>query len=241
MGRRQPPRSAISRRRLAILIGAPCFLLVVGAGVVWLQGRSAKSDIALRLETVLAKTQAKMNERTRAKLIKDYLAIGPHRALVIAPKAQAHWWTGDWPTASDAEEKALERCQLVYDEICGSVAVDDEMVRPDGDAVARDMPRVKYAGDFDPAQIPVIRPIVATRADVVGYLRSAEPKAAAIHSRGIVSIVSGATTQRRAETQALKLCNDGASSRDADGPCYLYAIGNKVVLTQRKTGPLTKP
>ena len=39
------------------------------------------------------------------------------------------------------------------------------------------MTRVRYAGDFDPTQIPGIRVTVAARADVVGYRQALGAKA----------------------------------------------------------------
>ena len=169
--------------------------------------------------------------------------ISAHRAFAIAPKAQAHWWTGDWPTAGVAEVKALERCQIAFNEPCELLAVDDAMTPRKGvnAHILHDMPRVGYSGDFDPAQIPGVRRLVELRADVAGYLKAAGPKAAAIHPRGLVFIVTGASSQRRAELDALKNCNDDEASKDSDGPCYLYAQGDKVVLPQRQTSAITRP
>lgn len=184
-----------------------------------------------------------MNERARAKLVADYLAIARHRAFAIAPKAQTHWWTGDWPTAGTAEEKALERCQIAFNEPCELVAVDDAMTPRRGvnAHIRHDMPRVGYSGDFDPDQIPGIRKLVGKRGDVVGYLQSPEPKAVAIHPRGLLAVVAGALSQNLAELQALKLCNDDDARKEGDGPCYLYAVGKSVVLPRRQTSPISKP
>ena len=193
--------------------------------------------------SILAGTQAGLSDKSRAKLIADYMATGRHRAFVIAPKARTHWWTGDWPTPEAASEKALERCQLAFDVPCHAIAIDEGMTTASGaDAPGpRDMPRLHYAGDFDPAQIPGIRVTVATRADVAGYRQALGPKAAAIHPRGILAIVTSATSQHRAASQALKRCNDDELRRVADGPCFLYALGDTVVLPQRQTSAVTKP
>ncbi|WP_051335349.1 adenylate/guanylate cyclase domain-containing protein [Methylocapsa acidiphila] len=241
--RQTPAKPRFSFRLLAFSGVAAGLVVALALGGLYLVRHAARLDLAARLEAVLTASQAKMNERTRTKLVADYLAIGPHRALAIAPKAQSHWWTGDWPSVAAAEEKVLERCQIAYNEPCELAAVDDAMApMTDGATHAtREMARVTYAGPFDVEQIPAVRPLVAKRADVVGYLEAPEPKAAAIHPRGVLTVVSGAASQRRAESQALKLCNDDDAAREADGRCYLYAQGSRIVLSQRQTSPIAKP
>jgi class 3 adenylate cyclase len=243
MQRRSPPKPAPSRRALALAALAAVLLVALGVLATYFVRQSTKADRTAQLGTILDATQAKLNERTRAKLIEDYFAIGLHRAFAIAPKAQARWWTGDWSTSTAAEEKVLERCQIAYDEPCALAALDEAITVPAGEPPrpGRDMPKVHFSGDFDPAQIPAIRQLVSERADVVGYLQAPEPKAAAIHPRGIIAIVTGATAQRRAETQALKLCNEDGARKEGDGPCFLYAVGNKVVLPQRRTVSVSRP
>ena len=55
---------------------------------------------------------------------------------------------------TEAEEAALEACQIRHGSPCIVVAVDDEVrISSPTDAVRRDMPRVRYAGTFDPARI----------------------------------------------------------------------------------------
>ncbi len=244
MPRRQAPALKASRRRFGLLAGALSLCLVLTVGATYLAHRGAAIDLATQLDSILSDTQAKLNEKTRAKLVADYLAIGRHRAFAIAPKAQSHWWTGDWPTAEAAAEKALERCQLAFGEPCVLIATDEMMSSQIGQSErpARDMSRVSYSGDFDPAQIPGTRQLVSMRADVVGYLSAPGPKAAAIHPRGLLTIVTSAGSQRRAESQALKLCNDGEAYRDADGPCYLYALENRSCpASTADRRPITKP
>jgi class 3 adenylate cyclase len=243
MQRRSLPKPASSRRALVLSAVGAVLLVALGVSTTYFMRRSTKIERTAQLGTILDATQAKLNERTRAKLIEDYFAIGLHRAFAIAPKAQARWWSGDWSTSTAAEEKVLERCQIAYDEPCALAALDEAIAPPAGETPrrGRDMPKVRYSGDFDPAQIPAIRQLVSERADVVGYLQAPEPKAAAIHPRGIITIVTGATTQRHAETRALKLCNDNDSRKEVDGPCFLYAVANKIVLPQRRTVSVSRP
>ena len=102
------------------------------------------------------------------------------------------------------------------------------------------MPRARYAGSFDPAQIPAVRPAVRERADIVNYRSVPGPKAAAYHPNGgRVFIVSGAATQHAAEEEALKACNADPSRNGADGSCFLYAVGDQVVLSRRLQRPMS--
>ena len=93
--------------------------------------------------------------------------------------------------------------------------------------------------ELDPDRIPGVRSNVASRPDVLGYASVAGPKAAAIHVRGVFTVITSTMTQRGAEVQALKACNDDPASRRSDGACYLYAVGNDVILPQRLSAPLT--
>lgn len=243
MDRPKPPGAR--RSNWWTLYAGASILLILAVGVLGYRTleRSRIASLASGLDAVLAATQAKTSNKIRAKTISDYLAIAPHRALAIAPKTQAHWWTGDWPSADTAIEKVLERCQLAFNESCQIVAVDEELMDQQGTSATlpRDMPRMLYSGAFDPAEIPGLRQIARDRNDVVNYAKAPEPKAAAIHPRGLITIVTGAASQRRAEIQALKLCNDDDSAKDSEGPCFLYAQGNQVVLPQHRTTPISQP
>jgi hypothetical protein len=104
----------------------------------------------------------------------------------------------------------------------------------------RDMARARYAGSFDPAQIPGLRLAARERADIANYRSAPGPKAAAYHpGGGRFFTVSGAATQRTAEEEALKACNSDPTRNGAEGACFLYAVGDQVVLPRRLREPLT--
>jgi len=230
--RRDLPRRPARRRAWRVPVAAALGALVLAlAGYrLW----SPHADAAAQLADALTTHEPGLDPERRARLLADYRALKPHRAFAFAPKAGSHWWSGDWPSPADAEEKALERCQMRFGEPCALAALDETFV----DKSPREMPRVGYAGKFDPERIPGVRKAVAQRADVVGYAEAPEAKAAAIHSRGVLAISTGARTLAQAEARALKLCNDDDAARDADGVCYLYAIGDDVVLSRRLIAPV---
>jgi hypothetical protein len=51
-----------------------------------------------------------------------------------------------------------------------------------------------------------------------------------------IELATGAVGQFEAEKAVLDKCNTGSN---ALGPCFLYAVGNQVVLPQRSTKPLS--
>jgi len=226
-----------ARRAWAIAVAVS--IVLAGPAAYYLYPRVSPFDFADALGKALASLEPGLDERQRANLIATYLASPAHRAIAFAPVAGGHWWTQDWQGSQTAEEKVLERCQIRFGEPCRLVAVELKMT-PASDSGTHDMARVNYAGKFDPEQIPGVRRTIATRADVSGYAGAAGPKAAAIHPRGVLTTNTGAPTQELAEARALKRCNDDKATRDGDGACLLYAIGDDVVLSKRLTSPASK-
>ena len=170
-----------------------------------------------------------------------YAEAKPHKAQAAAPEHTGLWRADSRPNAENAETAALENCQVSYGWPCVLLAVNDtpQPVPPDGKWPRRDMPRARYAGSFDPAQIPGTTPAVRERSDIISYRAASGPKAAAFHPNGgRVFIVTGAVSQYAAEEQALRVCNTDRPSYGTSGPCFLYASGDAVVLPQRLIEPL---
>ncbi|MBR0645600.1 caspase family protein, partial [Plastoroseomonas hellenica] len=175
--------------------------------------------------------------------LRDYFADRTNRAFAVAPEAGSYWRIGGLGAPALAEERALEGCQLRYGVACVLIAVNDEIRRPAAgtDWPRRDMPRFAAAEAFDVQRIPVLS--AATRAHplATGYAAAAEPKAMAIHPWGRFFVSSGASSQEVAEAAALAACNGDADRNGRDGPCLLYAVGNRVVLAARRTQATLAP
>lgn len=234
----RPSRWAVAAALLA--------LAVMGAGVAVWSTRDLTAvlpgGLQAQLTAALQNSIPKMPIDRRQRMIDAFVKGKAHRAMAVAREAQRAWWTHGWSSREAAEEKALERCQQYFDELCGLVVTDDVVARlgVDGNLTVRDAPRVRYNGVFNPERIPAIDKNVEQRMDVVGYLTAASPKASAFHAAGILHVVTAAPTQRAAEEQALRACNDDpARNRAGGGPCYLYSVDNRVVLPLRATGAIT--
>lgn len=235
------PRSVLPR--LAAIAAAAVALVTAVAAVLWSQGwHFGSTTLEERLAGVLAAAVPQRAVDKRRSDLEAYLAGRHHRAFAVAPKAHGVWRTHGWGSRLEAEEKVLERCQMHYDEACGLVAADNDVV---SNAIAanlavRSADRVRFSGTFTPDRLPGVAQSVRDRADVVGYVAARGPKASALHPLGVLRIVQSAVSQREAEAVALRGCNEEATQLQAgSGPCYLYAVDNRVVLPLRSTVPLT--
>jgi Caspase domain len=191
------------------------------------------------LVNALATLAKSLDQKIRDDAAAGYQAGKPHKAIAANPLNGGISWVSGEDSEQSAEDAVLERCEVGHDGPCVLVAIDETVKYSGGDQVVpRAMPRVHYAGAFDPARIPYLLADVRARPDVVGYLSAPNFKAAAYHPKGRLFVVSGAASQRAAEAQALDACNTDPSRRGQGGPCFLYAASNDVVLPRRTTAPI---
>ena len=178
---------------------------------------------------------------TTEESLRKYLAEKTHRAFALSLPDGQTYRTFDWPAPEMARQMVLEGCQMLYGLPCVLFAEDDEARAPPGgrDWEPQDMPRVRYAGPYDPAQVPGLPSTVRRSTAVAGYRQAPAPKAMALHPWGRPFAVSAAPNQRESEIEALARCNAEPSRGGRDGPCYLYAVGDRVVLPQRRVEPVT--
>jgi hypothetical protein len=172
---------------------------------------------------------------------KDYETEGAHKAIAVATKAHRTYRVFGAQTDETAIVATLEGCQIFHGEPCTLVAVGDKIeAAPSGPPPIRDMPRTRYAGRFEPDQIPSGDSRVLSRADITSYASIIGPKAAAFHPWGVgrLFVVTSARSQFEAEEQALAQCNKDPIRKGEDGSCFLYAAGDRVVLPQRLRKPV---
>ena len=164
---------------------------------------------------------------------------GAHQALAVS-RVPAGTWRTFRESADNAKEAVLEGCQIFYGNPCTLTAVDGELVTGSGGSIpaTQDMPRVRYAGTFDPNQIPASNAQVRRRKDVVEYLDANGPKAVAYSLLGgKLYVTTRAASQRAAEEMAIDACHLDRLDGGVDRPCYLYAVGTQVILPRRFTKP----
>ena len=259
--------AAAARRKLPVplLIAALVAIVIAGGAALWLLRPSARSSVAAdrggqggadqapgaapgpaspmqALAARLAEIAPALSQPARENAVREYANSPVHKAQAVSISPAGFWTHWNAASADAAAEAALEGCQVYFGHPCRLVAVDDRLqpVAADGKLAAREMVRVAYAGNFDPAQIPGVGDALRKRRDVAGYVAAAGPKAAALHPmRSRLFIVTEAASQHAAEETALKTCNDDTASKALKGPCLLYAVDNRVVLPLRLNEPLT--
>ncbi|SDR35900.1 Uncharacterized protein, contains caspase domain [Rhizobiales bacterium GAS113] len=194
--------------------------------------------LAAQLDKILSALPA----TARDNITKTYVAAGQHKALAYNVQSSGSWRATAWPTPLEAEDAALEGCEAYFAGACGLIAVDESVLATtDGTSAIHSMLRNRYAGIFDPEQIPGIMPAIRHRADVQSYAAAAGAKAAAYHPWGQIYLVTRAHSQNSAEADALAACNGDPTRKGQGGPCYLYASADQVVLPRRLRLPLTQP
>ena len=197
------------------------------------------ADLQQTLRKAVQKVLPALNSAHLDVALKSYADGKDNKAIAGSRERNATWRFTNRESAYAAEQATLEGCQLFHASPCILLAVNGTVVNTpeDGTWVTRSMSRASYEGQFNPQQIPIVRPEVRGRKDVADYSFGREPKAIAIHPWGLLFIASGSASQASAEAEALKNCNDDPARAGKDGPCFLYAIGNHVVLPLRITGP----
>jgi caspase domain-containing protein len=195
--------------------------------------REARDALLARLAVLAPGMSAQRREEVAVRY-EGFRA--PHKAQAVSAQGPNAWRAGG-ESPGAAEQNALEACQVRYGHGCVLLAVDDKVQPAGGNPQGRDMPRVRYDGQFEPSRMPFVSANLRQRSDVAGYGTTAGPKAMAIHPWGRVFTSTGAADQRTAETRALAECNADPGRKGSDGPCLLYAVGNHVVLPQRLSEP----
>ena len=188
----------------------------------------------------LAKASPSLSAASRESLVTAYEAARRHKALAAYPPAST-WRTSGWASASLAEERALEGCEVRHGRPCVLVALNDVLQPAEAMAMRRPMPRAAYDGPFDPERIPAVEDGLRHRPDVAGYRAAKSPKAAAFHPSGRVFVATDGSNQREVEERVLGECMADPQRNVQSGPCFLYAVGDQVVLTKRATAAMAAP
>jgi len=200
---------------------------------------SAAPSLTDQMLARYAITAPGLSYQVRQTNAQDYEKEKAHKAQAVSLSPPGLWRSGSRETAEVAEEAALENCQIYHGNPCILVAVNEKLVpiAPNGEWPRRDMSRVRYAGNFDPNQMPAVAHL-RQRRDIAGYAAAPGPKAIAYGPPSRVMIEIGAPSQREAETRVLDACNEDLRRNGLPGGCFLYAVGNQVVLPQRLRKPM---
>ena len=197
------------------------------------------TEFQQNLRRAMQKAIPSVSQTHLDNVVKPYSEAKDNKAIAGSREKNGSWRFTNRESAFAAEQTTLEACQLANANPCILVAVNGTIASmpDDGTWVARTMSRVTYEGQYNPQQIPIVNADTRGRRDVADYSFARAPKAIALHPWGMLFVSTGKPDQAAAEADALKTCNEDPRRAGKDGPCFLYAIGNRVVLPQRITGP----
>nr|UXE44780.1 hypothetical protein Hi04_10k_c377_00009 [uncultured bacterium] len=196
----------------------------------------APADLSARLTEALRKALPALSDQARQGLVKRFADSPPSgRAMAVYPP------TGMRAEASgnpDAASYVLERCAFRAGRPCVLIAEGNEIAVPDATGLwprRSDTTLFNYTGLFEPAMVPLVKPEIRARREVVGYRALKGPKAAALTPDALY--IETAATQHDAEQRALDACSRDPARSDAG--CFLYAVGDGVVLPRWHSSPET--
>jgi hypothetical protein len=194
------------------------------------------SDLSKALNQIMSATTPDLYFHKRELMIDEYEKASFNKALAVNVRKREYWETTDDDSRAMVGERTLEGCQLRFGSPCKLLAVNDDLASL-GQTSEQDMPRLRYSGGFDPTQLPVVKDDVRKRPDVQNYLSTQQPKAMAIHPIGQIFVVTDMPTAKEAGDAAVARCDLAPGRNKSDGPCYLYAVNNDVVIAKRPAFP----
>ncbi len=213
--------------------GLLCAMLLTSAAVAGPITAERKSQFEKAMNVIMASVTPKLIDLQRERLVRDYVEGKPNKGQAVEPVEGHYFRSVAHEDYGVAGERTLEACQLMFGKPCALLAVNDE-IAAEGGLMPKDMPRLHYSGEFDLAKIPIIRAVTRARADVQSYFGAAGPKAVAIHPWGFLFISTGKANSRDAQDAALAACNADPRRQSRDGNCFVYAVDNQVIISERR-------
>jgi hypothetical protein len=193
------------------------------------------SNVGARLDEAVRTVLPDLPDQIREPLVRRYLESSPSgRAIAVHPPSGVRAIVSD---KADAAEYALALCAFRAGHPCALIASGDDVRSPEvsGGWSRDDATLLRYAGLFEPDRVPLVEPETRTRADVMAYRSLKGPKAVALRPDALY--IETASNQHAAEWHALEDCHHDPAHGTAR--CFLYAIGDGVVLPRWHDVPAT--
>jgi hypothetical protein len=210
-----------------------CACIIPSTAFGGLTNAERKSQFEKALSVIISAATPQVPASVRERIIKDYLEAKLNKGLAVQLADGQYFRHPINEDQTVVADRTLESCQLRFAKPCVLIAVNDEIVS-DGGLISKEMPRLNYAGKYDVSQIPIIRSATRKRPDVQNYDKAMEPKAMAIHPWGRVFMSVGNASAKEAQETALAKCNNDQDRNGRDGRCFVYAVNNDVVLSERR-------
>jgi hypothetical protein len=182
--------------------------LVPGLAYAGLTNAQRKSEFEKALSLIISSATPQVPPDTRETMIREYQEARINKGFAVELVNANYWRSTQHERPEVTRERTLEGCQLRFGHACALVAVNDE-ITSEGQLISEEMARLKYAGKFDPMEVPIIRSAARKHTDVSLYTLKMEPKAMAIHPYGKVFVSVGNENVKEAAETALAKCNSG--------------------------------
>jgi len=167
-----------------------------------------------------------LSRQSRVEVLHDYTAAAGNQKVYTLAVSPA----GSWDSMADPRESQADRARNVLQRCEHRARVRCLLVYENGQATGEKAPRpgaITYPEKFDPAALPFLPADVQT---AVGA-RFAEGKphrALAISAFGVAGLVVAGPSEEEAAKLALDKCRSASGGK----PCFLYAVGDKVVFNR---------
>jgi hypothetical protein len=203
----------------------PCYLYAIRNYVVIGQRFTAPRPPPATIADVVVWYASRLDPRCAA--------AAPYKAFVLGlSRVVVNCTYSGLADQTLAEQLELERCMILFNQTCVTIGIDDKLKAGDPTiAPLPEVPRATYSGTYKPEMVPL-----QTRAtqDMLDYATMQGPKAMALGTVPPRVAIAAGANDKDAETKVLKTCNDPP---DSEWPCILYAVGQQVILPQRRTEP----
>ena len=168
---------------------------------------------------------------TDAAAAKTFSGLRNEKAFTVEPESGGYYYWDGASSKDAAERSALIGCQLAFSKPCVLLAGNDTLLAADPFVAERhDMPELRYKGRFQPEATPLLA--AGNQKIIFEYSRLPAPKALAIRPQRAKMASATGSSMGQAEQKALSYCND-----DLRWPCFLYAVGDEVVISDRRKEP----
>jgi hypothetical protein len=124
-----------------------CFFVLPSAACAGPISAERKSQFEKALGVIISTATPQVSAAVRERLIREYGDAKPNKGQAVQLVDGYYFRFTTNEDQATTGDRTLESCQLRYVKPCALLAVNDE-IASEGALISKDMPRLKYAGEF---------------------------------------------------------------------------------------------